>query len=598
MEESQTKKWSSYVIYFISIFWLIFYIKTQDWKKQHFRYDIIFYYGYLPAHFIHHDLSLEFTADKTIKDRDLYAPEYAKNGGKVIKTTMGLSYLYAPFFLTAREYAKKYGDADNALSTPYQVALVFSAFVWLMIGLYFLRKLLRLYFDETTTALTIFAIYFGSNLMWYTTGEPLMSHGYLFSITAVYFYLIVKWCENGTFLRTLAIGLVIGLMVLIRPTMILMLIPFGLYALQNNKGLKQFLIFLFERKFQIVLIFICCFLVGLPQLLYWKSITGQYLFFSYNQERFFFNNSHILDGIFSYRKGWLIYSPVMIISIAGIFLMKDRVKDFQLGVAATIALAIYVIFSWWTWWFGGGFGARPMVDFYAMLALPFAASIQFIRENKKRVIILSPIIVFLVYIGTFQNYQYNEGLIHHDSNSKKSYWGNFLKRNWSPTWWDDLEVPDYLASLRSIDDLLPMEYSNHLFEWNKYQNPAEPVKSDFKLSVDSNYAPVLSIPITDLQSLNADSLHITVFLANHEKLKKGELLGVFEYHDTSKVVGTHSFDMSNGVIAGANQWSKLHARERINPEEYPGTKFIRLYIVSSANRDLFFENYEAYYTSK
>ena len=84
---------------------ILFYsqMNIKPWKnaeKQHslIDWDVTSYYAYLPAYFVHDDLTLSFTDNDSINysAKHQFWPEKAPNGGKVIKTTMGLSYDGAP----------------------------------------------------------------------------------------------------------------------------------------------------------------------------------------------------------------------------------------------------------------------------------------------------------------------------------------------------------------------------------------------------------------------------------------------------------------------------------------------------------------------
>ena len=56
--------------------------------------DVISYYGYLPAMFIYHDVSLSFIDADREAFKDQYWPETTPEGKHVLKTTMGLGILY------------------------------------------------------------------------------------------------------------------------------------------------------------------------------------------------------------------------------------------------------------------------------------------------------------------------------------------------------------------------------------------------------------------------------------------------------------------------------------------------------------------------
>ena len=86
---------SKWLILLISIFWISIISAYKPWQSNLIANDVVSYYGYLPAIFIHHDVTLKFIEKDPEFFSGKYWPETATNSGKVIKTTMGLSMLYA-----------------------------------------------------------------------------------------------------------------------------------------------------------------------------------------------------------------------------------------------------------------------------------------------------------------------------------------------------------------------------------------------------------------------------------------------------------------------------------------------------------------------
>ena len=67
-------------------------INVHLWKsKQVIQWDIISYYGYLPATFIYDDITLKFTDNYTGPHQFEMWPKVAPNGSKVFITSMGMS---------------------------------------------------------------------------------------------------------------------------------------------------------------------------------------------------------------------------------------------------------------------------------------------------------------------------------------------------------------------------------------------------------------------------------------------------------------------------------------------------------------------------
>src|SRR5258706_10297346 len=61
--------------------------------------DIISYYAYLTATFVHHDLTLSFLNNPPPDMAGVYLPETTPHSGRVIKKTMGLSIMYISFYI-------------------------------------------------------------------------------------------------------------------------------------------------------------------------------------------------------------------------------------------------------------------------------------------------------------------------------------------------------------------------------------------------------------------------------------------------------------------------------------------------------------------
>jgi len=434
-------------------------LSFKAWENdQVIVWDVTSYYGYLPAAFIHHDVRLNFTN----KDRAGYSqkmqfwPETATNGGKVIKMTMGMAILYSPFFSLAHLIAKTQGYTPDGFSRPYHRCIHFSSLFYVMIGLIFLRKLLLQLFHEYATAVVIISIALGTNLFYYTTIESAMSHAYSFSLVAVFLYYCMQWHRSSTLANSLFIGFVGGLIVLIRPVNILIFtFPLFLY-ISSWHDLAEKTSLLWARKQLLLCLVIAAFLSVLPQLLYWKYVTGDFIYYSYSDERFFFNNPHIIQGFLSYRKGWLVYTPIMVFSLLGLYSLYKIKRSLLLVFVIFIPLYCYVIFSWWCWWYGGGFGLRAMIDAYALLAIPMAAFFQQVFDLKNKWVssVLLSLVCVLVYINVVQSQQYRSTIIHYDAMSKDAYWMNFMETedvDWS-SHEKALVHPNYEKAIKGQDE--------------------------------------------------------------------------------------------------------------------------------------------------
>ncbi|MGZ5243360.1 MAG: hypothetical protein ACXWDO_05780 [Bacteroidia bacterium] len=413
-------------------------------------WDVQEYYMYLPAAFIYNDLDFSYVDALPDSLQERYWKGKSAIGKNIGRLSVGMAITYTPFFLLGHLTAHILDFPANGYSVPYQFFIFISGFVYSFIGYIFLLKVLLKYFSQIATALTLICISLGTNLFYYSTTEGPMSHAVLFCLFAMFLYYTICWYKNPSYKNIIFLFLAAGLAILIRPISIMLVIIFLLYKDDEKNTFGEKISFYLKYYKHFLLGFGILLLIALPQLVYWKMQSGQWIYYSYGNERFFFNDPKIIQGLFSYRKGWLLYTPVMILSLAGFYFLYKRSPKLFFPILIYFILHIYVIFSWWCWWYGGSFGMRAMIEVYAFLALPMAALWQFLWQKQKTV--FSAALIFAVaciYLNRRQTLQYRETIIHWDAMNKAYYWSVFNKL----TWPDEqtlklLSPPDYEAAMK------------------------------------------------------------------------------------------------------------------------------------------------------
>lgn len=452
MGSLKNNSYSTLAIVLILAIVILFGFKVKKWEEDRIIiHDVISYYAYLPAAIIHHDLKFDFldeTSD-TGTGQKIWTKE-APNGNRVLKMTMGNSVCWLPFFLIGHVYTTLSGNwLNNGYSLPYSFMIAVAAFFYLFVGLFFLRKLLLMFYSDLTVAVVLIGIVLGTNLFYYTAVEPGMGHVYSFALISLFLYLSLKWISQLTLVRGMIIGLVLGLIVLIRVTNILVVIVPAGYIWFDQHSVSEKLGFLRKNIAPILVACLFTFLVFFIQMIYWKSVTGTWLYYSYGEEQFYFTSPHILKGLFSYRKGWLLYTPIMLFSFVGLFYLKKYAKGLTLPIIIFVIINSYVMYSWWCWWYGGGFGSRPMIDSYAVMALPMGAFVESVFSKRSwKTIVFFVVFSFLLYLNQFQIKQYLSTLLHYDSMSKEVYWKIFLKNKWPENYDKLIKPPDYDAAVK------------------------------------------------------------------------------------------------------------------------------------------------------
>lgn len=419
-------------------------------------WDVVGYYSYLPATFIDKDLRLEFITPQN--HGQYYGIRYAylddAQGHHVFKYPMGMAVLYAPFFFTAHLLAGPLGYAADGYSEIYHAFIEYSGLFYLLFGFIFLRRLLRQYYSEAVTAISLFTIFFGTNLLCYATIDAAMSHAYSFSLFATLLYVVARYYRDPTWYRMLIIGVLLGLLILIRPPNVLFGLVILFFGINRFSDLRPRFLFLVTQYRHILLLVLTLFLVVLPQFLYWHYVTGHYLVFSYGEEGFFFNKPHLWECLLGFRKGWLIYSPVFFFAIAGLFAMrKQSSKDFLSSHLVIVPLFFYIVASWWCWWYGGSFGLRPMIDLYPLLCFPLAACLTRIGNlPKPSRLFCSALLVCFIALNVIQTFQYKYNIIHYDAMTAKAYLNTLGKMERKAVDTSLLAHPDYAKALKGLGD--------------------------------------------------------------------------------------------------------------------------------------------------
>ncbi|MGC8865810.1 MAG: glycosyltransferase [Bacteroidales bacterium] len=396
----------------------------EDKKPDFLRNDAAEYYQYLPAVFIYNDPGFKFydTLSQEVKDR--MGVFKFPNGLGTGRMSIGLAIINLPGFWVAHLIAQTQGTADG-YSLPYHWAILVTSFIFLGLGIYYTQKLLLRYFSPLITGITVILLVLATNILAYITLHPGMSHIVSFGLMAMLLFFTDAFYRKPNHTLVVKVALLMGIISLIRPSNALVGLLFLLWGCLSLQACKERAVF-FVRNFSYILILAAgILLVWMPQLIYWKWVTGQFFFYTYGLkgEHFFFNNPQILNVLLSYRNGWLVYTPLMFFALAGfIFLWRDKNRH-ALAITVFFVTFLYVISSWWSWWYGGSFGGRSFIDIYPVMAIPLAA---FIRKTGKTPgwarIILLIVAGLLIHLNYYQTWQYSKGIVHWAGMTREAYW--------------------------------------------------------------------------------------------------------------------------------------------------------------------------------
>lgn len=403
------------------------------------------YYLHLPATVIYHDIGLEnhewvdALNNKYQSGRPMYQFWGGQKNRSVNVYPVGWAICNLPFFIVGHISAKLFGYPSDGLSPPYQWAMIFSALFYAIVGMWLLRKLLLKFFDDRLSAVLLLLIGLGTNLYYYATYQNIMPHIFLFALDTQIILLTIAWHERPKLKTALLLGMLLGLVTIIRPSEIVWVLVPLLWTVSGWKTLKEKFKLLGKHFGQVLVLFVGMIAVGSLQLFYWKYTSGNWFSFNHS-EGFDFFRPFTLKVLFSYKKGWLLYTPMMALSIFGIFLLYKKQKPIFLATLLFFLANLWFISSWECWWYAGSFGQRPFVQSYGLMALPLGFFISAINTKTISRILFSVLLSFFVLLNLFQTWQIEAQVIHQELMTKAYYWKVFGKTSVQPEWKSLLEI--------------------------------------------------------------------------------------------------------------------------------------------------------------
>ncbi|WP_022825869.1 hypothetical protein [Hymenobacter norwichensis] len=428
------KSLSSFV--FIVALALITVFQAGKWRSSDVViWDVAGYYQYLTSYFIYNDVGDgsytagirgQYRADMDSR----YGVVPAPNGQTVMKYPLGMALFYSPGFAVAHSVAGLRGSPADGYSGVYQKMLVLVCLAYAMLGLWILRATLRRFFEDTTVALTLLSIGLATNLFNYATYEAPMSHGTLFMLNAALLLLTVKWLSEFRRRDALLLGLTLGLMGLVRLTELWMVLVPALWGLTSWAAVRTRGQQLWQHRTQVLLAgVITCSVLAL-QPWFWHSVGGAWLIDSYPGEKFDLRHPHFMDGFFSIRKGWLVYTPIMAVALISIFWLRRQVRAALPVLVVLLPLALYVTWSWWDWGYGGSFSQRPLISFYPLLALPLASFFDRSRRSGWLLHGAALLLLVCIVLNLTQTWQYYRGILNCCDTTWQLYKERFFWLEW------------------------------------------------------------------------------------------------------------------------------------------------------------------------
>ncbi len=403
--------------------------KSGDFWKTVINDDGRGYYAYLPAIFIYQDLYFDFVKDREEELLFKSQADYIRlgNGQRGNKYYPGVALMLTPFFLLATLLSQVFHYPIDGYNIIYMICVCAGTLFYVLIGLFYINRLLILYDTKPfARSIILISILFGTNLLNYTIFEVSKSHAYSFAAIALFAFhtrnSILNFSSRSTMLAIASLGLIF----ILRPVNILVLLAIPFLA-GSIDVLKKYLIEIRSQTKPIIQGIIIGGLITsiLPILTY--LMTGSLFTWAYKGEGFNFGHPEWVNVLFSYRRGLLLYTPILLLCFCGLIPMYRKSVFSFITYILFFIIITYVISSWWQWYYGGSFSSRPFVEYYPILFIGLAYLLNSLRSVLASIIIGLSIACILL-LNLVQHYQYEEEIIDNFMNKEK-YREVFLQTN-------------------------------------------------------------------------------------------------------------------------------------------------------------------------
>lgn len=403
-------KWFFYILFcgLLALSWFFHKDSARFSDRNELWSDRAGYYIYLPATFFYHFDTRKMPADLDIRTGGGFSIDTLRNKLDT-KYTYGVALLASPFFFASALVSRIAGyDSENGFSMIYMRMMSLAAVVYLLLGLWFLKKFLDNYFRHSVNIFVIMVIFFGTNLFYYSVIDGMMSHVYSFFLFSLFLFSLQKFQVSRSYRYFILLSITLSVAILIRPTNVLPGLLFFTWDASSpaewSKRFKQFLKPSYILGFLAILA-----IVFLPQLIYWKYLSGNWLHFSYRDEGFTnWRHPMIAEVLFSPVNGLFTHSPVVLLFLAGIAIMIFQRKSNGWPIAVVFVMVALICASWKMWYFGCSFGQRSFIEYYAILTVPFGYFATWLFSLRRYMI--KTILLFLVFLFVYFNLRYTVSL--------------------------------------------------------------------------------------------------------------------------------------------------------------------------------------------
>ena len=417
---------------------LVLFLVSLPLLNPWIRGDGVGYYAFARAPLIQHDLDFardyqsanagfrELRLDENGEPRSLFR---TKTGHLDNHFTVGPAMLWTPFLLLAHAgvlVARALGSQVPAdgFSAPYRVAMAFATSLYAFIGLLLSFRMAKIYVEERWALLATIAIWWGSSLPVYMYFNPSWSHAHSVFAVALFLWYWHKTRGVRTVKQWLLLGLCTALMLnvyypnlMVLTVLLVEAVPMYLAPFQTPRPDSNGVVLSTSQLLSRHVLFFVVVTIGLlPTFLTRFVVYGGFLETGYVPlSNWLWRSPVFFPVLFSANHGLVSWTPLLGLSIVGIFIFWKRVPEVGAAIAATL-LAFYLFICCYPDWAGiSSFGNRFFVSLTILFVIGLGAFLdraaRLFRSGKVALAVVSAALACFLVWNVELMYQWGEHLI-------------------------------------------------------------------------------------------------------------------------------------------------------------------------------------------
>ena len=301
-------------------------------------------------------------------------------------------------------------------------------------GILLMWLILRRFFSVKVSLLASIFIVFGTNYFRWIFFDGATPHNFLFTCFAAVIFLTLKWHSDQKWRWIILLFPVTVLACFIHDLSMLILVFPILYGIHDRESWFSQRERIRNNPFQYLFLLMIVAGVIILTRFPWFVIPGTVFYYGDPEASvypFLASNAHLI--LWSFKKGWLIYTPMMFLTIPGMYFLAEKEKKLFFGIFFFFLFWFLLASSNMRWADDQGFGQRFFIETYVVLALPLGFFLDKILLSKNRMVKLILVFpFFFILLNLFQTWQFTNKILIPEKMNREAYFALFGKTKLTP----------------------------------------------------------------------------------------------------------------------------------------------------------------------